>query len=53
MGPVLGEYIAKRVLAKPTDPTWDTAFKLTTQIYTAPPTLNDVMRARRSGRGEP
>ena len=53
MGPVLGEYIAKRVLAKPTDPKLDTAFKLTTQVYAAPPSFNEVMRARRAGRGEP
>ncbi len=52
MGPVLGEYIAKRVLGKPTDAKLDTQFKLSTQPLTAPPSLNDVMRASRMGRGE-
>lgn len=33
LGPVIGEYIARRVLGQPTDPDWDEAFKLDEQKF--------------------
>ncbi|HSL69454.1 MAG TPA: FAD-dependent oxidoreductase [Longimicrobiales bacterium] len=50
MGPVSGEYVAKRVLGKPTDPALDAEFKLTDQDYDQ--TLGDPMRSRRLGIAE-
>lgn len=50
MGPVSGEYVARRVLGKSTDPRLDAEFKLTDDVYDpAPP---DVLRARRLGIAE-
>jgi glycine/D-amino acid oxidase-like deaminating enzyme len=50
MGPVSGEYIAKRVLGKPTDPKLDAEFKIPENTYEVQP--GDVLRARRMGIAE-
>lgn len=47
MGPVSGEYVAKRVLGKPTDPKLDEEFKITKDVYE--PQIGDAQRARRLG----
>jgi len=47
MGPVSGEYVAKRVLGKPTDAKLDADFKIPTETYNPQP--SDFMRARKMG----
>ena len=47
MGPVSGEYVAKRVLGKPTDPKLAEEFKIPKE--TDDPQPSDVARARRMG----
>jgi glycine/D-amino acid oxidase-like deaminating enzyme len=51
MGPVSGEYVAKRVLGKPTDAKLDAEFKIPEETYNPQP--SDFMRARRLGITEP
>jgi glycine/D-amino acid oxidase-like deaminating enzyme len=51
MGPVSGEYIAKRVLGKTTDPELDAEFKIPEATFDAQP--SEFMRARRVGIGQP
>jgi glycine/D-amino acid oxidase-like deaminating enzyme len=50
MGPVSGEYVAQRVLGKPTDPILDEAFKLPANTFDDTP--GDPMRSRRMGIAE-
>lgn len=49
MGPVVGDYIAKRVLGRPTDPKHDAAFRIPAETNSTAP--GDAFRVRRSGRG--
>jgi glycine/D-amino acid oxidase-like deaminating enzyme len=51
MGPVVGEYVARRVLGKATDPSLDKLFKIPENTY-GDVTPGDTFRARRMGRTE-